>query len=539
MRRDDNDPPSFCREEGIAPRRTPVIELFVTSIKDANVSNTIGLGPFSVDVHFYPPPAGFSKPHILVEPIFAEGATDAHEVRVSLIRPGDETDVYEIKSWKSGSDYVYRVKLGDAIRTLVYRFEHGIVGTPNTPSIPWLPHVPSSEAPCVEPWMAIRLAMMEAAVRGRACLHEMNVRGPMQHLDRMKDALVKAGGVLQHHVARPTTVRADGTVERPTFDSDDGAWGDDANETYTWSDAAVNLKPPREGFERTLDGTLLARIIGLSVARTKMLQELIVSVFREKIEATAATVASRPLYALLSSEDGVHAEQIGDIGEALERSNYTAAQLAGFDRAVANMASGDPRGRITLISGPPGTGKTRMVYGMVQALPSAAFLMVPPSMLASLSGPDFLGVLTDLRRDLGKSSALVLLIEDGDRAISRRKDGSMDELHTLLAIGDGPFGKALNMHVIITTNATETPGTALAIDRAIGRKNRLAAHIEVGPLSDTHAANIWNRLLPNGPAWAGAQTFAERGNLTLSDLYDRAVTAGWTPPTKRDARGGA
>lgn len=48
-----------------------------------------------------------------------------------------------------------------------------------------------------------------------------------------------------------------------------------------------------------------------------------------------------------------------------------------------------------IIDGPPGSGKTYMVRGMVHDIPRAQFMVVPSSMAQALDGPEMLGMLLD------------------------------------------------------------------------------------------------------------------------------------------------
>ena len=120
---------------------------------------------------------------------------------------------------------------------------------------------------------------------------------------------------------------------------------------------------------------------------------------------------------------GYQIQPIGMAGSSLERSNYAAHVLAAFDHVVADLNSPTPCGRLIILNGEPGCGKSYFVRGLLQAV-NAAFVLVPPHLVRALGDPTFLPTIMKATAHstwgppTTVSTPLVLLIEDGDDASS-------------------------------------------------------------------------------------------------------------------------
>lgn len=232
----------------------------------------------------------------------------------------------------------------------------------------------------------------------------------------------------------------------------------------------------------------------------------------------------RPIFFLAASEMGMDAVPVGGVTEPLCRDNYPERVLRDFDAVVENLKAAHPSGRLTLLSGAHGTGKTHLLRGIVQASPDAMCLMIDPDMISGITRPELLSVLLRIRSRGAPNMPLVFLVEEGDRAIAARQIENLDHVQALLNLGGGLAGDMLNTHVILTTNARTGRGQ-LDIDPALQRKQRLTRHIELDGLTSEHAARIFSRLVPNETAPA------YRDGVSLADVYDDAIRHGWKDPT--------
>jgi len=226
------------------------------------------------------------------------------------------------------------------------------------------------------------------------------------------------------------------------------------------------------------------------------------------------------VFTLARGMGGYSLNRLGVAGTPLERENYNPEVLSGYDHVVADLNTESPCGRLVILSGEPGSGKTYLVRALLSQVPKAAYVLVPSHLVGDLSGPEILPALTAAKSEF--NGPIVLIIEDADRVLVNRKEGDMDAISAMLNLGDGILGAVLDVRILATTNA-ET----LEMDPATQRPGRLCQHIRVGALSPLEANKAFQRL-------TGKQVNF-RQPTTLAEVYKLARKFGWAPPPKESS----
>lgn len=228
------------------------------------------------------------------------------------------------------------------------------------------------------------------------------------------------------------------------------------------------------------------------------------------------------VYSIVQSMRGLDFHAVGYGSVPLVRSNYSKKVLEDYDYIVNDLNSDSPSGRISILEGLPGTGKTHIVRALLGDIKNSLVVLVNPDMVKELAGPNLLPLL--LRQQSISNKSITLILEDADKCLVARKDSNDTSIiQSLLNLSDGILGSLLDIRVVATTNAK-----TFTIDPAILRPGRLSKRIAVGSLTKKEAQNTFKNILPSfkGSPITKASTLAE--------IYSLAREKGWLPKSKKE-----
>jgi len=173
-----------------------------------------------------------------------------------------------------------------------------------------------------------------------------------------------------------------------------------------------------------------------------------------------------------------------------------------YDTFMASSAS------ILLLIGPPGTGKTTFIRGLLQHAGISALVTYDPGILAK----------DHIFASFVEGDRNVMIIEDADNFLGARQDGN-DLMHKFLNVGDG-LVTTKNKKMIFSTNLPSVKD----VDSALIRPGRCFDILHFGQLNYEQAQTLADKL--------GAELPGVNEKYSIADVFHKQVDAPRTPKRK-------
>ena len=234
-------------------------------------------------------------------------------------------------------------------------------------------------------------------------------------------------------------------------------------------------------------GEPVTMIFADAATRDKVIDQL--RTFTVAIRRPPPATRGTNIYMLSGSPiNGYGLQNLGFENSTLKEDNYDPHVLSGIKYVTEQLLVDNPDGRLALLEGPPGGGKTRAVRAMIANMNNKARVIIIPShMVAEISGPNLVSVLIGHR-----GTPTILILEDADAALLSREAASQKDkelntgaLASVLNLSDGIIGSMVDIRLLCTTNAK-----VQEVDPAILRPGRLIARVHIDKLSTSKGIEV-------------------------------------------------
>ncbi len=253
-----------------------------------------------------------------------------------------------------------------------------------------------------------------------------------------------------------------------------------------------------------------------------------VAAFEADISKKLTEISEGEIYVITKGPKGPRLESIGVANSPLERGNYEDNVIKAYDYIIKDLKNKkNPGGRLSIIDGPAGTGKTHLIRGIMNETDACIFVIVQPEHVVELSGPSLVPLLNETKQFTAKSDkkSIVIILEDADDILVPRGRDNMSAISALLNYTAGIFGDLFDLRVIATTNAKK-----IDFEKALLRSGRLSRAVTVRELSAPKATEVYHRL-------GGDKTFTYEKPQTLADVYAHAKGVESQEPAEEETLG--
>ena len=218
----------------------------------------------------------------------------------------------------------------------------------------------------------------------------------------------------------------------------------------------------------------------------------------------------RSVYTLSKSSDGFSMDSLGKMDSVLEEENYRPEVVTAVRAISAGIKNPNPIGRIAILHGPPGSGKTYIIRSLISSIPGVQWVVVPQPLYAHLGDPDVISCFSTTKAC--NKLPIVLVLEDADNVLAPRMADNASIVSSVLNLSDGILGQLLDIRILCTSNSE-----LHEVDQAILRPGRLLKQVEVGLLDAEQAEAVHQRLVGR-PAG-----FSAKGFFSLAEVYSTAL----------------
>lgn len=255
-------------------------------------------------------------------------------------------------------------------------------------------------------------------------------------------------------------------------------------------------------------------------------KNILESVYKIFTEIKEKVITKENIYVMTEQKGQLGCSSISNKKFELEEGNYNSETIEDFKYIRDEYNKEKPFGRISIFTGPAGTGKTHLVKSLATCIENCNTIFIPIGLAPYLDKPSFMDFLLTFKEETGPDRGFLFIIEDADQILIDRAEGNYSLLSAFLNFTDGIIGDCLNVRFLATTNSD-----FLKIDAAFKRSGRLLRYSNVGLLEPKKAEEVYHRLTKSNKTYAEA--------VALSDVYADSYSKmnGVTPEKKKQSLG--
>lgn len=205
----------------------------------------------------------------------------------------------------------------------------------------------------------------------------------------------------------------------------------------------------------------------------------------------------------------------------LKETNYMPNVIDDINDIKSRLFEENAFGKLVIIDGPPGTGKTSLIRTLITNNDKSVFVIFPINLLGTMDSSAFIAFLAEQNAIYQKP--ITLILEDADSCLLPREEGNMSFISILLNAADGIIGQCIDNRIIATTNSSYEK-----IDEAITRPGRLLKRLHIDKLSPERAKQCLHDL-------TGTDTVVDKP-LSLAECYEIANNVKNNRPVAKQAK---
>lgn len=198
------------------------------------------------------------------------------------------------------------------------------------------------------------------------------------------------------------------------------------------------------------------------------------------------------IYVIEDNDYGLRIAPFGrPIGVDWTPSHYTEKCIDGFFEIIENIKSTKPEGKLIILQGDPGTGKTYFIRHLIAEITDEAyFVILPLDLLPGMNGSKFTRFISKNIQKWEKKT-IVFIMEDAEIALMDRAGDNATMVSTMLNWTEGLTSASVNVRILASTNADFKN-----YDPALLRPGRLGISLKFEKLPAIRAKALLRELSP-------------------------------------------